>query len=104
MKNKVLSVLCYCLFMLACMVLITTSAAHASDKEEIVMLEKSKISLTEAIAIAEKHVSGKALSAEIEDDSFEPTFSVSVTKDHKVFDVMVDGLKGTVQSVREDID
>lgn len=83
--------------------LLITPLAFA-DKEEMAMLAEAKISLTEAIALAEKHLGGKATSASIDDDSFTPTFEVSVTKDGKLFDVQVDGVKGTVTGSREDLD
>jgi len=78
--------------------------ALANDKEEIAMLDKATISLTEAIALAEEHVGGRAFAAEIDDDSFAPRFEVTVTKDGKVFDVQVDGEKGEVLGSREDLD
>lgn len=84
--------------------LVTPGLSRADDQEEVEMLAKAKISLTEAIALAESHVGGKALSAGIEDDSFTPTFEVSVTKDGKVFDVEIDGVKGEVTGSREDRD
>lgn len=79
-------------------------AAFANDKEEIAMLDKSTISLTEAIALAEEHIGGRAFAAEVDDDSFAPRFEVTVTKDGKVFDVHVDGEKGEVLGSREDLD
>ncbi len=84
--------------------LIAPLNALANDKEEIAMLDKSTISLTEAIALAEGHVGGRAFSAEVDDDSFSPRFEVTVTKDGKVFDVQVDGEKGEVLGSREDLD
>ena len=81
-----------------------TPAFAFADKEEMAMLAEAKISLTDAIALAEKHVGGKATSASIEDDSFTPTFEVSVTKDGKLFDVQIDGVKGAVTGSREDLD
>jgi len=97
-KNKVLSLITATAF------LALPFVAVASDLEEVEMLSKSKINLTEAIALAEKHSGGKALSASIEDDSFSPTFEVSVTKDGKVYDVQIDGTKGEVTGSREDRD
>lgn len=78
--------------------------AHAGDQGDIKMLSEAKITLIQAIEIAEKDQGGKALDASIDDDSFTPTFEVSVTKDGKVYDVRVDGVKGTVTDAREDID
>ena len=80
------------------------SFALAEDKEEIEMLSQTKINLTQAIAVAEKHIGGVALSASIDDDSFTPAYEVSITKEGKVFDVQVDGVKGEVIGSREDHD
>ena len=76
----------------------------AEDASEIKALTEAKISLTQAIDAAEKHQGGKALDASIDDDSFTPTFEVSVVKDGKVYDVRIDGVKGTVLGAREDLD
>lgn len=78
--------------------------AFGSEQEEIAMLDQSAITLTDAIESAESHLGGRALSAEIEDDSFSPRFEVTLTKDGKVFDVEVDGESGKVLGVREDRD
>lgn len=90
---------------LAAVLLLTAPlTALANDEEEIAMLDKSTISLTEAITLAEEHVGGRAFAAEVDDDSFSPRFEVTVTKDGKVFDVQVDGEKGEVLDSREDLD
>ncbi len=85
-------------------ILATATISFANDKEEIQMLKDAKISLTDAILIAEKHVGGKASSASIEDDSFSPEFEVTVIKDNKAFDVKINGLDKTVIGVKEDRD
>lgn len=82
----------------------TPAIVAAEDASEIKALTEAKISLTQAIDAAEKHQGGKALDASIDDDSFSPTFEVSVVKDGKVFDVRVDGVKGTVIGAREDLE
>lgn len=80
------------------------ATAHAGDQGDVKMLSEAKISLVQAIEIAEKSQGGKAIDAGIDDDSFTPTFEVSVAKDGKVYDVRVDGVKGTVTDTREDAD
>lgn len=94
-------------FAVAALVVTTAMApaiVSAEDASEIKALTEAKISLTQAIEAAEKHQGGQALDASIDDDSFTPTFEVSVVKDGKVYDVRVDGVKGTVIGAREDID
>lgn len=80
------------------------ATSHSDDKEEVQQLKQAKITLIDAIQIAEKHTSGKAISASIEDDSATPTFEVEVVKDGKVFEVLIDGIKGTVLKVKEERD
>lgn len=82
---------------------LTTSVAHA-DREAAAMLEEAKISLTEAIAIAEQHEGGVAFEAKLDDDSFAPEYEVDVFVDGRVFEVTVDAVSGEVRRVREDRD
>lgn len=78
-------------------------AAHA-DRDDLRRLAETKISLTEAIAIAEKKQGGKAFEAGIDDDSFTPGYEVHVAVGEQVFEVSVDGVTGEVRGVREDRD
>ncbi len=84
--------------------LVVANMAFAGDMAEVKMLNEAKITLQEAISIAEKHIGGKALSGSIEDDSFSPEFEVTVAKDNKVFDVKVNGVTKEVMGSREDVD
>ncbi|MDO4230624.1 MAG: PepSY domain-containing protein [Lautropia sp.] len=79
--------------------------AHAVD-EDVVNLGKAKVSLTEAIAAAEKHHAGsKAARAEVEVKDGKVVFDIEVvTDDKKVFDVMVDAADGKVLGSKEDTD
>lgn len=80
------------------------SAAYAADADDIRLLNEAKISLTEAIAAAEKNVGGKAIEASLDDDAWKAAYEVSVVKDNRVFDVQVDAANGSVLGSREDID
>ncbi len=80
------------------------AAAHAADREDIRNLAAAKISLTDAIATAEKHQGGKAVEASLDDDSFKPVFEISVVKDDKIFEVHVNAETGEVIGAREDLD
>lgn len=82
----------------------TPVVAFAADKGDIRLLSETKISLIQAIQAAEKHQSGKAIDASLDDDSFKPAYEVSVVKDDRIFDVQVDGVTGEVLGAREDID
>jgi uncharacterized membrane protein YkoI len=81
------------------------SAAFAADKSDIKLLSETKINLVQAIQAAEKHHAGsQALDAGIDDDSFKPTYEVTVTKDGRLYDVQVDGVSGAILGSREDLD
>lgn len=75
-----------------------------ADIDDIRGLADAKITLTDAIKTAEKHVGGQAFDASFDNDSFKPAFEVEVAKDGKTFDVRVDGVTGEVLGMREDID
>ncbi|MFY0563250.1 PepSY domain-containing protein [Archangium lansingense] len=81
---------------------LAAGAALASDAEEIRMLAEAKITLQQAIDVAQRHQGGQAFEASIDDDSFQPVFEVSVVKDNRVYDVWVSGSDGKVLRVRED--
>jgi uncharacterized membrane protein YkoI len=73
-----------------------------ADTDDIKMLEETSVSLTQAIDTAQKHVGGKAYEASIDDDGAVPSYEVSVAKDGKTFDVMINGKTGEVISSNED--
>jgi len=75
-----------------------------ADKEDIHLLEQTKISLTEAIGIAESHQKGRAYEASLDDDSFSPRYEISVIAENKIYELEVDGVSGEVLSTREDMD
>ncbi|WP_225410487.1 PepSY domain-containing protein [Stigmatella hybrida] len=76
--------------------------ALAKDADEIKMLAQTKITLQQAIELAQQHQGGQAFEASIDDDSFTPVYEVSVVKDNRVYEVWVDGVEGKVLRARED--
>lgn len=92
----------YAAFAVVSIIALTTQA-HA-DAEDIRAASEAKISLVKAIQNAESHQGGKAIDASIDDDSFSPTYEVTVVKDDRVYDVRVDAVSGGVIGAREDKD
>jgi uncharacterized membrane protein YkoI len=76
--------------------------ALANDADEVRALSETKISLTQAIAAAERHQGGQAYEAKVDDDSFKPEYEIDVAKDGKVYEVRVDGVSGEVIEAREE--
>ena len=62
----------------------------------------AKVSLTQAISVAEQHAAGKATKAEFERGKQGPLYEVQVVSGSKVYDVRVDAEQGTVLASRED--
>lgn len=85
--------------------LLSANGAFANDREEIEMINKSAITLAEAIQIAEKEIGGKAYSASIDDDAFTPQFEIDVVaKGGTAYNVKVDGTTKKVLGSRVDRD
>ncbi len=92
------------------MIIMTGMAANAAqageskEKEvkELKLFNLAKITLTEAIKAAEQKTGGKAMEAEVDDDSDTVQFEVEVLKDGKIHEVIVDGLTGKVLKVSLD--
>jgi uncharacterized membrane protein YkoI len=83
------------------------NVAHAGESkekeaEELKLFNQANISLTEAIQTAEKKVGGKAVEAEVDDESTTVQFEIEVVKDGKVHNVLVDGKTGEVLKVSLD--
>lgn len=83
---------------------ISASGAALADREDIQLLSQAKVSLVDAIEKAEAHQGGKAVEANLDDDSFKPAYEVSIVKDNRLFDVQVDAVSGDVIGAREDLD
>lgn len=78
-------------------------AAKGGVENDALAITHAKISLIQAVTVAEQHVNGKAARAEYEDSEEGWAFDVEVVSGGKVFDVKVDPDKGTVISSVEDV-
>ena len=76
-------------------------AGESKEKEakELQLFSQAKISLTEAIKAAEQKTGGKALEAELDDESNTVQFEIEVLKDGKIHEVLIDGITGKVLKV-----
>ena len=79
-------------------------AGESKDKEakELKLFSEAKISLSDAIKAAEHKVGGKAMEAELDDESNTVQFEIEILKDGKIHDVIVDGKTGKVLKVSLD--
>ena len=79
------------------------SAYAANVRENDAMaIKTAKISLTQAVSVAEQHVVGKASRAEFEKDKGQWVYDVEVVGEKKVMDVKVDPESGKVLAASED--
>jgi uncharacterized membrane protein YkoI len=93
--------------LLAASSLLALGAAQASDsaRHEAQALEKAKISLTEAIHMAEKQGNGQAISAEYEFKNGDPAYyEVKVLRDdgQKLTEYQLDPNTGKVKEVKDE--
>ena len=79
-------------------------AGESKEKEakELKLFSQATISLTDAIKAAEQKVGGKAMEAEVNDESDTVQFEIEVLKDGKIHEVIVDGKTGHVLKVSLD--
>jgi uncharacterized membrane protein YkoI len=102
--NKQHNTILTAIFTIALMIVTVTNVAKAGeskDKEakELKLFGEAKISLCEAIKAAEQKVGGKAMEAELDDESETVQFEIEVLKDGKIHEVLVDGKTGKVLKV-----
>lgn len=90
------------LIALSAAVLAATAYAAGGTGNDALAIVNAKVSLTEAVAVAEKHASGKAVRAEFEQSSQGEFYEIEVVSGSRVFDVKVDAVKGNVISSAED--
>lgn len=87
---------------------IATTGAYAyqgqsGEQDEAAALAQAKITLSQAIAAAERHVvGGKASSAEIEDENGKIVYGVEIVGGGKSTDVKVDIATGQILSAQAD--
>lgn len=85
----------------ACAIGAGVYAAQPRDNDASA-ITTAKLDLVQAIIAAEKHVGGKAVSAEFERDKGQFLFEIEVIKDKTVVDVKIDAETGNVISAVED--
>lgn len=91
-KLSLLVVLAFC----------TAAIAAKRSENDASGIEGSKLSLVQAIALAERNVNGKATRAEFESTVLGRVFEVEVVNGDKVYDVRIDAEQATVISAVED--
>jgi uncharacterized membrane protein YkoI len=79
-----------------------TAFAAQNGENDAVAIRNAKLSLVDAVGIAQRHTSGQASRAEFENTKQGWVYDVEVVNGRKVFDVRVDATKGTVLSSSED--
>jgi uncharacterized membrane protein YkoI len=77
-------------------------AANRPHENDALAVTQAKISLSQAVAVAEQHAGGKASRAEYEHSRQGWIFDVEVVNGAKVFDVRVDADNGHVIASAED--
>lgn len=82
----------------------TGAPAEQSDAMELAALAGAKVSLTEAIAIAEKEGGGKAVDAGFEDENGSYAYEVEVLGPNGEQTLLVDGQSGKVTKVAQNAD
>ena len=92
------------LFTMAIMTATAVNVAQAGESKEkeakeLKLFSEAKISLSEAIKAAEHKVGGKAMEAELDDESNTVQFEIEVFKDGKIHEVIIDGITGKVLKV-----
>ena len=102
-KNKTLKVMLVMILITGIAVNVA-QAGESKEKEakELKLFNQAKITLTEAIKAAEQKTGGKAMEAEVDDESNTVQFEVEVLKEGKIHEVIVDGLTGKVLKVSLD--
>ena len=95
--HKILTTLFTLVIMAGCAVnTAQTSESKEKEAEEVALFSQAKISLIDAIIAAEKKVGGKAIEAELGDESNSVQFEIEILKDGKTHEVIVDGITGKV--------
>ena len=80
----------------------TLSDAYASHAEDLKSLDTAKITLSDAIEIAEKDQNGTAIEADLDQENGKTVYDVTVVKDKNFFDIRIDAINGDVLKVEED--
>ena len=103
-KNAMILTALFTTAMMAVTAANVVQAAELKEKEakELQLFSLAKISLSEAIIAVEQKAGGKAVEADLDDESKAVQFEVAILKDGKIHKVMVDGETGHVLKVSLD--
>jgi uncharacterized membrane protein YkoI len=82
----------------------TLSEARASHAEDLKSLQTAKISLSDAVGIAENAQSGTAIEADLDQENGKTVYDVTVVKDQKFYELRIDAETGDVLHIAEDKD
>ncbi len=72
------------------------------ERDDAAALAQAKVSISQAISVAEQHANGKAARAELEDENGKMVYGVEVVGAGKTTDVKVDINTGQVLSAKAD--
>lgn len=98
-RNKMIAV-----FVLATLGAGAAAVAAQHSENDAVAIGNAKVTLVDAVGIAQRHAAGQASRAEFEHGKQGWIYEVEVVSGNKVFDVQVDAVKGTILSSAEDKD
>ena len=82
--------------------LIGSTYAATAIENDAFAVESAKIGLAQAVAVAERHASGKATRAEFEKSKNRWVFDVEVVSGKQVMDIKVDSMTGKVIAMTAD--
>lgn len=78
---------------------VTYANQETAVNDAIADLSLAKVSLVQAVGVAEARYNGRAVKGELDNDNGRPLYQVEVaTPDNRVFDVSVDAVSGQVIS------
>lgn len=86
-------------FTAAATVALSSAAFAMSDKD---LLAKTTLSLSDAVAAAEKNQAGKAIEADLTEEKDTPVWEIKLLNGDQEFDVKVNGATGTIIESKKD--
>lgn len=75
------------------------SESKEDEAKELRLFSEAQITLQDAIKAAEQKTGGKAMQAELKDESNTVQFEIEIVKEGKVYEAIVDGKTGQVLNV-----
>lgn len=97
--HKILTSLCAIIIIGSTANFAQATSSKNKEAKELQLFSQASISLQDAIKAAEQKTGGKAMEAEINDESATAQFEIEILKDGKIHEVMVDGKTGKVLKV-----